>query len=626
MKKRKLGIGFATEIDKVNFKSGVFSKKDLDKEDWKETLLPNFNPQYKNLNSNSKWTSSIFFAILLTLFFVLTLRLFHLQIAKGKINRELADGNRIQIKKIHAPRGVIFDRNGNVLAANAPAFRLIEKNPPAGGKKVKFITREQALSLEVKNDPRARNLEIDNIRTYPEAEVFAHVLGYVGEITESELKLDKFKGYKSGEIIGKNGIEAKYESLLKGIDGGEIIEVDSMGREIRVLGRNDPIPGKNIYLTIDAPLQKKAYQVSKESLDKSKNCCLAIVAMDPKSGQILTLFSLPSFNPNIFIQGNDEEISKIFADSNFPLLDRVISGTYPPASTFKIVSALAALDSGKITSNTSFIDSGIMYLGPYKFTNWYFNQYGKVEGSVDLFKALQRSNDTYFYHISRIIGEKYMIDWARKMGLGAKTGIDLPDEGVGLIPDSSWKEANYNEVWYPGDTLHMSIGQGFVLTTPLQVLTYTSFIAGNGKLFKPFIMDRVLEKDSIKSQTKSEVTISNLTDPKYINLIQKGLELVTKEGGTAWPFFTFPIESAGKTGTAEFGDPKERTHAWYTSYAPVNDPKIVLTVLVEAGGEGSSTAAPIAKEIYRWYFSLDKNDLIKDIYYNATESSKSLGE
>lgn len=612
-KKKKLGLGFADEVVKVTFNSGHFRKKEGGGENWKELLLPNFNPNSAGEFKRNPWISVLFFSLLLGLFFIIFLRLFHLQIIEGRSNRELADGNRIQIKIIHAPRGVIFDRNGKILAANSPAFRLVDRQSG----KAKLITREQALVLEAKNDLRVKDLEVDNVRTYPQGEIFSHVVGYLGQISKEQLSQAKFKDYQSGDMVGQSGVEAEYESVLRGVDGGEIIEVDSMGRQLRSLRRNPPISGKNIYLTIDAPLQQKIYQISKDTLEKTNSCCGAVVAMDPGNGQVLALLSFPSFDGNIFTKFQDDEaISNLFTDSSFPLLNRVIGGTYPPGSTFKIISSLAALASGKITPATIIEDTGIMYLGPYSFTNWYFNQYGKTEGPVNLIKAIKRSNDTYYYRISQIIGEKSLIDWARKMRFNSKSGIDLPGEVLGLIPDEPWKQKTFGEVWFPGDTLHMAIGQGFVLTTPIQVLGITSYIGANGNLYKPYL----------NSQSKPQLILSNLTDIKNIKILQQGLAEVTKINGTAWPFFTFPVATAGKTGTAEFGDPKNKTHAWYTGYAPVGNPRIVMTVLIEGGGEGSSVAAPIVKEAFRYYLSEDKNNLIKDVYYNATDSAKTLGE
>ncbi|MBI2597140.1 hypothetical protein HYW41_03225 [Candidatus Daviesbacteria bacterium] len=597
LKKRKfLGFGFPDEVAKVTSKIGHFSKKN--ESDWVDNLLPNFDPGYTHL-TKSPWLLLPFSASCIILFFIIFIRLFHLQIIEGETNRSLADENRIQIKVIHAQRGVIFDRNGKILAANSPAFRLFEKDL----KKVKLISREKALEMEVKKDTRTSDLEVDNVRTYPMAEKFAHVIGYVGEVSQTQLKES---GYRLGDRIGQIGIEAQYEKLLKGKDGGEIIEVDSKGVKLRTLRRDPPVPGQNVYLTIDADLQDKVYNELKQALTKAESCCGSAVAMDPANGQILALVSYPSFNPNVFTKDYDEgRIAQIFSQKEAPILNRAISGTYQPGSTFKIVSSLAALSSGKVNASTTILDNGAIFLGPYKFTNWYFTEYGKVEGNVDLVKAIKRSNDIYFYEVGRMIGEGKLIEWAKKLNLGEKLGIDLPAEAEGLVPSDEWKRKTYNQVWYPGDTLHMAIGQGFVLTSPLQVLGITSFIASDGILYKPQLM---------LTNFKPKILVSNVISADKIELVKRGLKLVPKDGGTAWPFFTFPIPTAGKTGTAEFGDPKGKTHAWYTSFAPAEKAKITLTVLAEAAGEGSNVAAPVAKEVYRWYFSENKADLIKDIY------------
>lgn len=619
-KRTHLGFGFLDEVSKITSQKKSFRQKERE---WEDLLIPNFDGNLSPKKVSDNLQVTIFISLVLILFFILFLRIFHLQIIEGQKNRDLADGNRIQIKIIHAPRGAIFDRNGQVLAANSPAFRLLDKNP----KKVRVIKREEALELEVKNDPKASDLEVDNVRTYPMNEVLAHVLGYVGEISEEWLKNEEYQGYIIGDRIGQTGIEAYYEKLLRGKDGGEIIEVDSLGRKLRKLREEPAVAGQNIILTIDSDLQQYVYKLLEGTVEKTGSFGAAAVAQDPNSGQILALVSYPSFDPNIFTRYFDESsISEIFKRSDSPILNRVISGTYPPGSTFKIVTSLAALASGKITPQTIFIDNGVIYIESYSFSNWYFNQYGKTEGALDLVKAIQRSNDIYFYEAAKKIGEKTLIDWARKLNFGKKLNIDLPSEEEGLVPDSEWKKNSFDQVWFPGDTLHMAIGQGFVLASPLQILGVTSFIANGGILYKPQLVSKVEQNDRIVSKFNPKILASNLLSKDKIETVKKGLEKVPQEGGTAWPFFTFPIKTAGKTGTAEYGDPKNRTHAWYTAYAPADDPKIAITVLIEGGGEGSSVAAPVVKEAFRYYLSEDKNNLIKDIYTQATDSGRSLGE
>lgn len=618
MSKAKFGKAFEDQLAKFSTKQKHF-KHEHDSSSWKESLLYGFTENGGSPGTSlwRKYFLVISFIFALSLLFF---KLFSLQIVEGKDLRERADANRVQIKIIHAPRGVIYDRNGRILAQNEPGFRLLEKHSAEKtSKKAKIITRDDALALEVRNDPQADNLEIDNLRSYPLGKNLAHVIGYMGEITQDELKDSKFKEYKVGDRIGRGGIEQIYEKVLRGVDGGEVIEVDAQGKKIRKLGQKDPIPGHNIYLTIDQDLQIESYKQLEQGIQKAKSCCGALVASNPKSGEILALVSYPSFNPS--------KIDDALSNPNSPFLDRVIAGTYPPGSIFKIASALAGLSSGKITSKTIFEDTGIINLGSFTFANWYFTQYGRKEGLVDIYKALARSNDIYFYRLGQLVGEKTLGDTAKKLGLGEKLGIDLPGEAEGLIPDDAWKQNNIGETWFPGDTLHMAIGQGFVLTTPLQLNNLVSAVAAQGAQYPPHLALRITSPDGATIKEYEYNGSKPAFSKEHLEVVQKGLELVPKVGGTAWPFFTFPFATAGKTGTAEFGDPKDRTHAWYSSYAPTLTPQIVLTVLVEAGGEGSSVAGPISKEIYRWYFSQDKKSLIKDLApVVATQSAQSLGE
>lgn len=618
-RRKRLGLAFKDEINKVNRSFGHFGGVSGDPK-WQDNFLPNFKPEDET-EAVSPWKLVTLACIFLVVFFGLFVRLFHLQVVQGKENRELADSNRIQIKVIHAPRGVIYDRNSKILAENNPGFRLKEK----------FISRDEALILEAKGDRAADELEVDAIRYYPLGSITAHILGFVGQISPEELVDPKYAGYRMGDRIGRSGIEQIYETFLRGTDGAEIIEVDASGKKLRSLRKVDPTPGKNVYLAVDADLQKVAFESLQSGLLKVGSCCGAVVGVNPKSGEVLVLASLPSFDGNAFTDPErNDEVGDYFNDPLSPMLNRAISGTYPPGSTFKIATALAGLSSGKITAQTQIEDTGVIFLGPYSFANWYFTEYGRKEGMVDIVKALQRSNDIFFYRVGQMIGEKVLGETAVKIGMGKKLGIDLPGEADGLIPDNAWKEENIEESWYPGDSLHMAIGQGFVLSTPLQILAATAFVADDGNLIQPHLVTKVTQPGDINAvvkQFKFEPIVKDIFSKEVIDLVKKGLSTVPQDGGTAWPFFSFSIPTAGKTGTAEFGDPKGRTHAWYTSYAPVDNPQIALTVLVEAGGEGSNTSAPIAKDIYTWYFNSDKNHIKSlDSYAIATESAKTLGE
>lgn len=613
MRKVRFGKAFPDELARISVKTKHFFRGRTD-QDWQESLY--CGPLDQTTNFMGAWRRVLFSIVVIVFFSILSIRLFSLQAIEGKKLRELADSNRIQVRLIHAPRGVIYDRNGKILAQNEPGFRLIEKNQT----QVEYLTYDEALKMEVEGDQRFKDLEIDSNRYYPLGSSAAHILGYVGEVTSEELRDNKFTDYKLGDKIGRGGVEQTYEKVLRGIDGGEVIEVDAQGRKVRTLQKKEATPGQNLYLTIDIDLQNKSYDKLEEALRKAQSCCGALIAQDPGTGQILSLVSIPSFDP--------QSVEQFLAAPNSPFLNRAIAGVYPPGSTFKIVSSLAGLSSEKIKEDTKFEDTGVIFLGPFEFTNWYFTQYGKKEGLVDIVKALKRSNDTFFYRVGQLIGEKLLADEARKLGLGKKLGIDLPGEETGLIPDNDWKVKNIGEVWFPGDTLHMVIGQGFVLTTPLQVSNLISIIASDGKQFPPFLAYKITDPTGkLVKQFKFDIHAnSQKFEGVNLSLVKKGLSEAAQNGGTAWPFFSFPIPTAGKTGTAEYGDVKNRTHAWYASFAPVNDPKIATVVLVEGGGEGSSVAAPVAKEIYRWYFSPDKNNLIKDIYPVASESARTLGE
>lgn len=617
MKKFRFGSAFPDQIGKIKFQTGHFRGKKAEKFEFTDTIFGRDEGEDYSTSLISPWRKMLILLLPLIAFSILSVRLIHLQITEGRYNLSLADSNRIQVKVIHAPRGVIYDRNGKILAQNEPGFRLLESSSSA--KTVRYLSRDEALEMELGGKDIAAHLEIDNNRSYPFGEKVTHILGYVGEITEEELKDPKFVSYKLGDKVGRGGVEEAYEKVLKGTDGGEIVEVDAQGKAIRTLRKTEAIPGQNLYLTIDIDLQNRTYEQLADTLKKTQSCCGAVIAQDPKNGQILSLVSYPSYDP--------KKLSDALTAPNSPILNRVIGGTYPPGSTFKIASGLAGLSSGKITAETQFEDTGVLALGQFTFANWYFTQYGrKEEGGVDLVKALKRSNDIYFYRLGQATGEKTIAEVARKLNMGKKVGIDIPGEVEGLVPDDNWKRGAIGDVWYPGDTLHMSIGQGYLLTTPLQINNLVSFIAADGKMFPPHLALMITSPQGyMVRQFKYDPVFNREFKASDVQVIRRGLEEVPAAGGTAWPFFNFPIKTAGKTGTAEFGHPKNHTHAWYTAYAPSDDPQIAVTVLVEAGGEGSSIASPIAKEVFRYSLSPDKTNLIQDIRPVSTESAQ-LGE
>jgi len=550
-------------------------------------------------------------------------RLFYIQIFQGSDFKKLSDSNRIRTITIHAPRGVILDRNGSPLVYNVPGFRQVING------KTKIINSNQALSLIAQGK---KDLGIDSLRSYPYKEIFSHILGYIGQISQDELREAKFSDYKGGDLIGKMGIEQEYEEILKGIDGKELVEVNSLGKTVRKLGQTDPISGDNITVTLDLSLQKAAFEATK---DVKRG---AVVVTTP-AGEVLALFSKPSFDPNLFTQGQNykppskssySSVEDILSDNKGePLLNRAISGTYPPGSTFKIVVAAAGLNNKIIDENFKVDDTGSISVGAFTFSNWYLTQYGKTDGVLSVVEGIKRSNDIFFYKLAEKIGIDKISQTAIDFGLGEKLGIDLAGEAKGLIPTREWKEKTIGEPWYLGDTYHYGIGQGYLLTTPLQVNTWTQVIANGGSLYKPHLLKSKIPNLSAGRQ---DLKSQKFLNDKTISLIKKGMVESCGPGGVAWPLFEFRVQNpklridgknflevpqattssnfkdyrrvsiACKTGTAEHGGENTMPHAWITLFAPAYNPEIVVTVLAEESGEGSNVAAPIAKKILEEYF------------------------
>lgn len=551
------------------------------------------------------------------LFAVIFVRLFFLQIIQGYYYRYLSDNNRTKTVTIHAPRGIIFDRSGTPLVYNVPGFR-----ENVNGKTV-LIPGDQALSLIAVGK---KDLEVDSLRSYPYKDAFAHVLGYVGQISKDELSDPLHSDYQAGDIIGKSGIEQQYEPKLRGVDGKQLFEIDARGNLTRKLGQQDPVSGENITLTLDAKLQQAVF-TAMQGVKKG-----AAIVSTPK-GEILALVSKPSFDPNLFTMGQGYKIassssyltlSDVLMDGqNQPLLDRTIAGTYPPGSTFKLVVASAGLKNKIIDENWQIDDTGILKVGDFSFSNWYYTGYGGTDGQVNVVKGIKRSNDIFFYKLAEKVGVDQVSATAKQFGLGEKLGIDLQGEQAGVVPTEEWKLKAIGEQWYLGDTYHYGIGQGFLLTTPLQVNVWTQVIANNGNLYRPHLL---------QSQTP-EVISKNLLDAHSTDLIRQGMTEACSPGGVAWPLFNYQVKNgklpidgknilgvdpasgsaemrhvvvACKTGTAENGGINTAPHAWITLFAPAYNPQIVVTVLAENSGEGSNIAGPIAKQILDSWFGGSK--------------------
>jgi len=512
-------------------------------------------------------------------FLVLLLRLFQLQIIETKKHQGLSEGNRIRKIKVFGPRGIIFDRHGEILARNLPVFKIKE------GEKEKVISREEALKLQAEGNDE--NLYIDFSRDYPQAEIFSHLVGFLGEVEEKEVAQ-----YGLGAKIGQMGMEQFYNQVLRGKDGGELVEVNAQGKILRKIGIEEAVPGQDLTLAAEADLQRMA---AREMLGKKG----AVVATKPSTGEVLILFSSPTFDPNFFgTRRSEETIQKLISDSvNRPLLNRAISGIYPPGSTFKIVTATAGLEEGKITQNTLINDPGVIYVGAYKYSNWYFTGYGRTEGEINVIRAIKRSTDTFFYKVGELLGVDKLDQWARKFGLDKVYDLDLGGEVAGFVPSAEWKLKNKGESWFLGNTYHFAIGQGDLALTPLGVNMMSSVIANQGKLCRPQIL-------KLNNDNQIFLCRDLGINRKTIEIVKEGMIGACSTGGTAYPFFNFLPQVACKTGTAEYVDQegKTQTHAWFTVFAPAEAPQIVLTVLVEGGGEGSSVAAPIAREILGEYF------------------------
>ena len=486
-----------------------------------------------------KFKPLAFIFLLLVVFLGLWLRLGWLQLVQGQKNLALASGNRIKTIKIPAERGLVYDKNSQPLVRSTSAGR-------------EYL--------------------------YPQ--ILAHVLGFVGEISAEELE---GSAYQLKDVVGKLGLEKQYDQYLRGKEGGMIVETDASGAVVRELKKIEPQAGGDLHLTLDLELQKKVVEIL-----QAKGIPGAIVVSQPQTGAILSLVSYPFFDSNHFRDFLDQP--------GQPMFNRAISGLYPPGSVFKIVTAMAGLEEGVIDEQTLVEDTGVLeierYGQKYTYANWYFTQYGGKEGMVDLVKAIKRSNDIYFYKVGEWLGIGMLDQWARYFGLGQTLEIDLPGEAAGLVPTPEWKKLQKTEAWYLGDTYITAIGQGNLLTTPLQANQLSSVVASAGQFCQPHLAQRENSDFCHSLEIKQE----------YLDLVKEGMKEACEEKGTASAFVDFEPQVACKTGTAEIGDPQDSTHAWFTVFAPIEDPEIVVTVLLEKAGEGSREAAPLAKKILEYYF------------------------
>lgn len=560
-------------------------------------------------NEPGWWSGSgrflLFTILFLSIMFILFLRLFDLTVVNGHQYRGLSDSNRTRELIRHAPRGILYDRTGIPLVENIPEYRLIRPcdQTSFGASCTTRISREDGDRLLAQGLPSGTFVEVDYKRRYLYPEATAHSIGYINEISQEEANSDYFqlRGYHAGDQVGRVGAEDVFEERLRGRDGKELVEVDASGKILRTIGRDTELPGEPVTLSLDAGISTVVEQV----FPKDKKG--AVIVTKPTTGEVLAMYSSPSYSPNAFTIGmSQSQYQALVTSPDLPLLNRVIGGVYPPGSTFKLVTALAALEENVVTASTVVEDTGVITIGQFTFPNWYFKQYGKTEGMVNIVMALKRSNDIFFYKVGEWLGITKLGKWAKAVGIGKPLGIELSGEVGGLMPDPTWKndhfqtpqdlEARSND-WYLGDTYHVAIGQGYLLTTPLQVNVWTNVIANAGKLCRPTI--RKIESGKLKAESCKNLNVKKET----IALITEGMKEACSAGGTGYPFFGFTTPVACKTGTAEFGDTQNKPHAWFTAFAPVTEPEISVTVLVEGAGEGSDVAAPIAKKVFEEWFS-----------------------
>lgn len=566
---------------------------------------------------------------------VLIGRAAYLQIYQGEYYAGLADGNRIRIVPSMAPRGTFYDRNGELLVTNRPGFSvsLLPLTAPisddviaclsdllkvptdeiktkiAGHSgfnpiRIKTDVTPDIVSIieEQKSQYPGVVIEVTPIRDYILKQEGAHTFGYVSEINDTELEKMKDEGYKSGDIIGKFGIEKIYDKELRGENGGQQVEVDVSGKPVQILGRKEPVPGDDLELTIDIKLQQAAEKAVDEQLTQIGAHAAAAVVMNPQTGEILAMVSRPAFDPNLFAHGiSSKDWNQLNNNPYHPMDNKTITGEYPPGSTFKIVTGTAALTEGVVTPDEQIFDSGHHWIIPKG------NADGEALGWLNFRSALAHSDNVYFYEMGNRLGIDRLEKYARMFGLGAKTGIDLPYEASGLVANRRYKEKNFDDgEWYLSETFDAAIGQGFNLVTPLQAAMVMGEIAADGKRYKPHVVNRIIAPDGSVVKDFQPELLSQLDVPEEdIKLVQDGLHDVTKYGTAASSFRGFTVDIAGKTGTAE--NSQGRDHGWFVAYGPFDNPNVVVAVIVENGGYGSQSAVPIGRKILEAAFGLNQD-------------------
>ena len=531
----------------------------------------------------------IFYIASFLIFLIFIARLFSLTVVQGALNRQLADQNRVRLVQVEAERGQILDRGGKVLAKSQTIYVLKKEGEVSEISKLQAdeLTRQGLAGEDFAGQLGQIERKVERVYTLDRAA--AHVLGYTTAASAQDIADNESASYQA---VGRVGVEEEYNDFLTGKIGKKLVEVDASEKKVSILGRQDPTSGANLHMTVDSDLQKFAYETLAKAADGVGTKRGTVIISDPNTGEVLALASYPAFDP--------QDVAKSVNAKDKPFFNRAVQGTYPPGSIFKIVTALSGLESGKVTRDTEIEDTGQFEVAGTRFANWFFLEHGKTDGVIKIQRALARSNDIFFFRLAQTIGLSPIRDMAKKLGFGQKSGVDLPGESVGLIGDEVWKKSMYGEDWFMGDTMHMGIGQGFILATPMQMNVLTSFMA-TGKLMRPYLVAKIDGASAADVNLGSKVLAENLVAGANFDLVRAGMRDACEVGGTGAPFFNAPYDVGCKTGTAEkaLGDP----HAWFTVFAPYGAPKISVTVLVEDGGQGSVVAAPVAREIVDWWIA-----------------------
>jgi len=612
------------------------------------SYAPSLKESFLDASFSVRKKIKVYAVLVIISFLVILIRVWYLQILKGEDFMGQSEQNRS--RKISLPdyRGDIKDRRGKTLVNIRPSFSLYVTPEDAGdfSKSLGFLSELMEINKgklwnDIRQSPSFKNvlikrditrkeiayieenkmllpgihIKVEPLRSYVYKDFASHILGYVGEVSKGELMASKFGRYEQGDMIGKNGLEKIYESNLKGKKGFKEIEVDASGRELKTLRKLSPKAGNSLVLTLDSRVQNRLEKLMDEVSGKSP-VEGSVVVMKVQSGEIIAMVSKPSFDPNFFATGvSRKKWNNLVRDEKNPLQNRAVNGQYPPASTYKLVTAYAALSEKVVEPESTIFCPGYFRLGKRNYRCWK----KRGHGNMNLHDALVQSCDVYFYTLGHRLGIDNLAKYANRLGLGELTGIELQGEKPGLVPSRQWKKRFKNEPWFPGETISASIGQGYNLVTPLQSARMISTIASGGILIRPYLVKKIEDSDGKLIQEFFPVVNRNIgIDPEVLKHLKEGLRGVVHEAhGTGHRARLKNVTVSGKTGTAQVVgmkasdeiDPEEeipysfRDHAWFVAFAPYEKPEVAVSVIIEHGGHGGTTAAPIARKILETYFT-----------------------